>query len=97
MMLKFFRVVSILEGFSYLAVLSVTLGFISRDFVSGLGMLHGILFMLYLFLALSVSNNKKWSLVTFLSLFIASVVPFAFIAVELYLGRHLKSQKLTEA
>jgi len=96
-MLKSFRVVSILEGFSYLAILSVTLGFISRDFVSQLGMLHGVLFMLYLFLALSVSNNQKWSLVRFLSLFIASIVPFAFIAVELFLGRQLKSQKLTEA
>jgi len=96
-MLKSFRVVSILEGFSYLAILSVTLGFISRDFVSQLGMLHGVLFMLYLFLALSVSNNQKWSLVRFLSLFIASIVPFAFIAVELFLGRQLKSQRLTEA
>ena len=76
-MLKFFRVVSKLEGFSYLAVLSVTLGVISRDFLSGLGKLHGVLFMLYLFLALSVSNKKKWSLVTFLSLFIAAVVAFA--------------------
>jgi len=95
-MLKSFRIVSLLEGFSYLAILSVTLGFISRDFVSQLGMLHGVLFMAYLFLALSVSNNKKWSFVTFLSLFIASIVPFAFIAVELFLGRQLKSQKLTE-
>lgn len=95
-MLKFFRVVSILEGFSYLAVLSVTFGFITRDFVSGLGMLHGVLFMLYLILALPVSNNQKWPLVTFFSLFIASIVPFAFIIVELFLGRHLKSQRLTK-
>lgn len=96
-MLKSFRIVSMLEGFSYLAILSVTLGFISRDFVSQLGMLHGVLFMLYLFMSLSVSNKQQWSLVTFLSLFIASIVPFGFIAIDLFLSKQQASQKLTQA
>jgi integral membrane protein len=85
-----------LEGLSYLAILSVTLGFVSRDFVSLLGMLHGVLFMIYLLLALVVSNKQQWSIITFLSLFIASVVPFAFIAVEYLISRKLASQKLVE-
>lgn len=93
-MLRFFRVVSILEGCSYLAILSVTLGFISRDFISQLGMLHGVLFMLYLLLLSGVSGKQKWSLVTHLSLFSASLVPFAFIAVEFFLSRQLVSKKL---
>ena len=96
-MLKTFRVVSMLEGFSFLAILSVTLGFISRDFVSQLGMLHGVLFMLYLFLSLAASNKRQWSFITISSLFVASVVPFAFIAVEIFLSRQLASQKLAEA
>jgi len=96
-MLKSFRVVSMLEGFSYLAILSVTLGFVSRDFVSVLGMAHGVLFMLYLFLSLAASNKQQWAMVTYLALFIASVVPFAFIAVEFFISRQLASQKLTEA
>jgi integral membrane protein len=95
-MLHSFRVVSMLEGLSYLAILSVTLGFVSRDFVSLLGMLHGVLFMIYLLLALVVSNKQQWSIITFLSLFIASVVPFAFIAVEYLISRKLASQKLVE-
>lgn len=96
-MFKFFRVISLLEGASYLAILSVTLGFISRDFVSVLGMTHGVLFMLYLFAAFTVSHKKQWSLITFLLVFIASIVPFAFIGVELFLNRQQASQKLTNA
>lgn len=95
-MLHSFRVVSMLEGFSYLAILSITLGFVSRDFVSQLGMLHGVLFMIYLVLALVVSSKQQRSIITFLSLFIASVVPFAFIAVEYLISRKLASQKLVE-
>ena len=83
-MIKSFRTVSIFEGLSYLAILSVTLGFISREWVSILGMAHGVLFLLYLVLSLMVSGNKKWSVLGWLMLFVASVIPFAFIFVELY-------------
>ena len=96
-MLKYFRVISILEGLSFLILLSVTLGFVSRDYVSLLGMSHGVLFMLYLFLSLIVANKQQWSLLTWLSLFIASIVPFAFIGVEVFLSRVLGHQKLAEA
>jgi len=96
-MLKSFRIISLLEGFSYLAILSVTLGFISRDFVSLLGMAHGVLFIIYLLLSLGASNKQPRSLIAFLLFFIASIVPFAFLAVEYYLGRQLASQKLTQA
>jgi len=96
-MLKFFRLVSMLEGFSYLAILSVTLGFISRDFVSSLGMLHGVLFMVYLVVSLITSNRQQWSIVTYLALFIASLVPFAFIAVELFLSRQVAPKKTVNA
>ena len=94
-MLKFFRVISLLEGLSFLSILSVTLGLVSRDFVFQLGMAHGVLFMLYLVLSLIVSNKEKWSLVIWLSLFIASIVPFAFIAVEIYLSKILGYKKYT--
>ncbi|MFQ3277615.1 MAG: integral membrane protein [Colwellia sp.] len=95
-MLKFFRVISLLEGLSFLSILSVTLGLVSRDFVFQLGMAHGVLFMLYLVLSLIASNKEKWSLVIWLSLFIASIVPFAFIAVEIYLSKILGYKNLAE-
>jgi integral membrane protein len=96
-MFKYFRVISLLEGLSFLAILSVTLGLVSRDFVFQLGMIHGVLFMIYLLLSLIVSNKQQWSLVTWLSLFIASIVPFAFIAVEIFLSKKLAYQKPVQA
>lgn len=97
LMLKYFRVISMLEGLSFLAILSISFGLVSRDFVFQLGMAHGVLFMLYLLLSLIASNKQQWSLLIWLSLFIASIVPFAFIGVEIYLSRMLGYQKIAEA
>lgn len=96
-MFNVFRVISILEGLSFLTLLSVTLGLLSRDFVFQLGMVHGVLFMLYLLFSVIVANKQQWSLVIWLSLFIASIVPFAFMGVELFLSRVLGYQKTAEA
>ncbi|MEM7019511.1 MAG: DUF3817 domain-containing protein [Pseudomonadota bacterium] len=86
-MLKAFRVVSFLEGLSYLVILSVTFGLISRDYVFPLGMLHGVLFMLYLIFSLYISNGQGWSILTWVLLFLAAFVPFAFIPVEMFLRK----------
>ena len=84
-MLTVFRTISILEGLSYLAILSVTAGLLSRDYVAILGMGHGVLFMLYVVVSLTVASQQQWSLTRWLPLLIASLVPLAFIPVELYL------------
>ena len=47
-MLRFFRALSIVEGLSFLVILSVTLGMVSREYVFAIGMAHGVLFLLYL-------------------------------------------------
>jgi len=86
-MLRFFRTISVLEGLSYLIILSVTLGVISRDYVFILGMGHGVLFVLYLVLSLLVAGARKWSLIVWLPIFFAALIPFAFIPVELYLRK----------
>jgi len=86
-MLNFFRIISILEGLSYLAILSVTLGILSRAWVFPIGMAHGVLFMLYLSLSLLVSGQRGWPLWIWLLLFVAAFVPFAFILVEFYLRK----------
>jgi integral membrane protein len=96
-MLKFFRAISLLEGLSFLAILSISFGLLSRDFVFILGMVHGVLFMLYLLLSLIVSNKQQWSLLIWLSLFIASIIPFAFIGVEIFLSRTSGYQKAAKA
>ena len=86
-MVKVFRTISILEGLSYLVILSVTLGVIGREWVFSLGMTHGILFFLYLVLSLIVSGKKGWPVWGWLILLLASVIPFAFIPVEIYLRK----------
>jgi len=95
--LKYFRVASLLEGLSYLVILSVTTGFISRGYVFPLGAVHGVLFILYLLLSLQASHKQGWSIMIWLLIFLASIVPFAFIAVEAYLRKGLKEHdtKLT--
>jgi len=90
-MFNFFRIVSVVEGLSYLTILSVTLDLISREYIFNIGMFHGVLFMLYLIVSLIVSDKKGWPIFTWFALFIASVVPFAFIPVEMYLRKELKS------
>ena len=86
-MFNFFRIVSVVEGLSYLVILSVTLEIISREYVFKIGMFHGVLFMLYLIVSLTVSDKRGWPILTWLALFVASVVPFAFIPVEIYLRK----------
>lgn len=89
--MKIFRYASLLEGASYLLILSVTLGFISRDYVFPLGITHGVLFVAYLVLSLHASHQRNWSVVVWLLVFLASIVPFAFIPVELFLQKEQKA------
>ena len=85
--MKYFRVVSLSEGISYLIILSVTLGITSREYVSPLGATHSVLFILYWILSLDASRKLKWPVTTWFLILLASLVPFAFIAVEFYLRR----------
>lgn len=89
-MLNTFRAVSLLEGCSYLLVLGVSLGVISRDHVFVLGMTHGLLFFAYLVCSLVASHRQIWSMGMWLLVFLASLVPFAFIAVEVFLRREIQ-------
>ena len=86
-MFKSFRSISIMEGLSFLVILSVTTGWISRDYVYYLGMTHGVLFLLYLVFSLVVATKEDWSLKIWLPVFLASLCPFAFIPVELFLKK----------
>ena len=92
-MLKFFRVASLVEGCSYLVILCVTLGLISRDFVVTLGMLHGGLFIVYVLLSLVVAYKQGWSVTVWLLLFVSALIPLAFIPVELFLQKELKKRQ----
>lgn len=86
-MLKVFRTTSLLEGISYLVILCVSLGFITRELVFMLGMIHGALFLTYFLLSLLVSHRQGWSVFVWLLILLAAIVPFAFLPVEVFLRK----------
>jgi len=90
--LNVFRAISILEGLSYLAILCVAYGVLSRDLGFPIGMTHGVLFMLYLVVSLAVAHKQAWSLKIWLPVFLASIVPLAFIGLEMYLQKTASTQ-----
>ena len=75
-----FRVISFLEGISYLLLLfiAVPIKYSQGDasYVKMLGMPHGILFMGYVVLAIVIQKQMKWNLKTIGIVILASVIPF---------------------
>ena len=75
-----FRLISFLEGISYLLLLliAVPIKYSQGDesYVKILGMPHGILFVTYIVLAIVIQNQMKWSLKTLGIIGLASVIPF---------------------
>jgi integral membrane protein len=75
-----FRIVSFLEGVSYLLLLGVgvPLKYLAGNdaWVKALGMPHGILFVAYIVLACVMLEIEKWSLKDFSIILISSILPF---------------------
>ena len=75
-----FRIISFLEGISYLLLLfvAVPIKYFQGDasYVKILGMPHGVLFMLYIVFAIVLQKQMKWNLKTLGVVMIASVLPF---------------------
>ena len=80
LMKKIFRIVSILEGVSYLLLLFIAtpikyiLG--NEMFVKMLGMPHGLLFIVYIILAIMLKYELGWENKKFFIILMASVIPF---------------------
>ena len=88
-----FRIISALEGLSFILLLflAMPIKYIGgQDFlVKLLGMPHGILFLVYLLLALVVAMDEEWSIKTSCLVLLASVIPFA----TFYVDKKLLRQK----
>jgi integral membrane protein len=80
---------SLLEGCSYLLILCVSLGWIDRELVFTIGMTHGVLFFLYFVLSLLASHKQAWSVLVWFLVLLASFIPFAFIAVDVFVRKEL--------
>jgi integral membrane protein len=79
-MKSFFRVVSFLEGTSYLLLLfvAVPIKYWMNDpqYVKLLGMPHGLLFVGYIVLAFLLKPEMKWNIKKFGIVLLASIIPF---------------------
>lgn len=78
--IRFFRIISFLEGLSYILLLfvAVPMKYMAGEasLVKSLGMPHGILFVLYVFLALFIRSKMNWNFATTLLVLVASLLPF---------------------
>ena len=74
------RIVAVLEGISYILLLFIAtpLKYLKDmpHYVELLGMPHGILFMLYVVLAILISDKMRWSKKTLAIVLMASIIPF---------------------
>jgi len=79
-MKKTFRIVSLLEGVSFLLLLFIAtpIKYLGGNdfFVKILGMPHGVLFIIYIVLATLLKYELEWKSKTFILTIVASIIPF---------------------
>ena len=79
-MLKYFRILSLVEGLSLITLLFFAMPAkyqFGYDFVWEAGMTHGILWLTYVTFSLPVSHKQNWSVMFWMMVLVASVIPFA--------------------
>ncbi len=85
-MIKSFRSIALLEGISTLALyfFAMPMKYMANDpvYVKNIGMVHGILFMLYIAFALMLKSEQKWNSKTFAIVCLASIFPFGTFYIE---------------
>jgi integral membrane protein len=88
------RVISLVEGVSFLLLLGIAMplkylaGF--PEAVSVVGMVHGVLFILYALAAIHLWFALRWSFGWLVAAMIASVVPFGTFFIDARLKRHMR-------
>lgn len=79
-MINIFRIIALLEGLSYLALLFIAtpIKYLLDDpqYVKLLGMPHGILFMAYIVIANVLRKEMNWLSKEFYIILLASIIPF---------------------
>lgn len=81
-MLNFFRLIAALEGISYLMLFYNMLynktnnPELYKELLYPIGMIHGILFVLYVVLAIYLKFENKWSFKKLGVVLLASLLPF---------------------
>lgn len=85
-MIKFFKIIALLEGISLLALLFFAMPmkymFENPEYVKHIGMAHGILFLAYIVLATLLKFELNWDFKKYFVICIASVLPFGTFYIE---------------
>ena len=74
-----FRIIALLEGISYILLLiAVPIKYLANNeqYVKALGMPHGILFILYIGVALIIRKKRNWSQKDMILIMLGSIIPF---------------------
>ena len=85
-----FRIIALIEGVSYVSfaiTMPLKYGYEIKEPNYIVGMLHGLVFILYCFWLLILTLQKKWSWSMGILFFIASVIPFGTFYMDL---KHIK-------
>lgn len=93
--MQLFRMLSIIEGCSFLFLLFIAMPmkyyYGMPEVVTVAGMVHGILFVAYMFLSLSVAQKHNWSLIYWCAVLFAGMLPFGFLLIDGRLKRECKA------
>jgi integral membrane protein len=85
-MLNTFRLVSLIEGLSFLVLLFIAMPLKYHwghpDVVPAVGMTHGMLFIAYVALAVMVGQRQSWSDRFMFAVIIAGMLPFGCFVLE---------------
>lgn len=86
MTIKFFKIISSLEGISLLLLyfFAMPMKYLYGEpiYVKHIGMIHGMLFVMYIFSALFLWNSKVVNFKKFIIFSLLSLVPFGFYVLE---------------
>ncbi len=90
-MLSKFRLLSLIEGSSLLILLFVAMPakyyLDIKMAVPIIGTIHGMLYLSYMVISLVVSHQRNWSIIKWLTVFLAGVIPFACFILDRILKR----------
>jgi len=85
-MLKFFKIIALLEGVSLLALFFFAMPmkrmFGHPEYIFPVGMTHGILFIAYIVLAIMLKYEDNWTGKKLAIVSVASIIPFGTFYVE---------------
>ncbi len=88
------RIVSLIEGLSYLLLVGVAmpLKYVWEEpqYVRWVGSAHGFLFVVFVIALVIAAVAARWKIYRPVVIFIASMIPFGFIYIEMNLRRELE-------